>query len=461
MNVTTKKEPTKRTPRTTKVPSAAAKPTPVATKRAVRKQPLARQSTQAIQTPVEQESCQQADPNAVVMMPTPHNIKMPRSSYTVDIKYTGDEPMWDADIACTLSEEQFDSFFRKSMMFYNYHYTQKDLKKIVVQWMQKFATRYFSEEKIREFTKVSDRLVTQTVCNIVAAHLRGMPLKQRHIDYIIKSVDNAIELSKRNSDDTDSDSTTPSNKPQDLEVKKPTIQERLQEKTAEILGEFEYHFDNELVAKTNFKMYDFLTENKVPQNQLNKYEENVKRKLAELSAVQKKEDEQLVEGYKNLKLSQIKNLTAFLTECLKSIDQYRGVKQATKKLRVKKAPSKDKLVSKLNYKKEDQALRVVSVPAHTIVGAKTLWVYNTRTRKIGKYVADATAGQLSVKGSTIIGFDEKLSVCKTLRKPLEQLQEFSKASKIKLRKFLEEIKAVETPLNGRINADTILLRVDG
>ena len=51
------------------------------------------------------------------------------------------------------------------------------------------------------------------------------------------------------------------------------------------------------------------------------------------------------------------------------------------------------------------------------------------------------------------------SVCKTLRKPEEKLKEFAKASKVQLRKFMDEIKATETKLNGRINADTMLLRV--
>jgi hypothetical protein len=60
----------------------------------------------------------------------------------------------------------------------------------------------------------------------------------------------------------------------------------------------------------------------------------------------------------------------------------------------------------------------------------------------------------------IIGFDEEKSTQKTLRKPEETLKEFKLAGKIKLRKFLEEIKTTETKLNGRINLDTIILRTN-
>jgi len=66
---------------------------------------------------------------------------------------------------------------------------------------------------------------------------------------------------------------------------------------------------------------------------------------------------------------------------------------------------------------------------------------------------------LGVKGTSIIDFDETMSVQKTLRKPKDQLPEFMGAGKVKLRKFLDEINAVETKLNGRINDAVVLLKV--
>ena len=144
---------------------------------------------------------------------------------------------------------------------------------------------------------------------------------------------------------------------------------------------------------------------------------------------------------------------------LAAIEQYRGVKKATKKARVKKAPSKEKVIAKLKYAKEHKELKIVSINPADILGAQELWVYNTKSRKLGKYVADALQGPLGVKGTSLIGFDESKSVCKTLRKPEEKLKEFAKAGKIQLRKFLEDIKATETKMNGRINADIVLLKV--
>jgi hypothetical protein len=123
-----------------------------------------------------------------------------------------------------------------------------------------------------------------------------------------------------------------------------------------------------------------------------------------------------------------------------------------------KAKPVEKIIGKMKFLKQDDKLKLVSINPADIIGAKELWVFNIKTRKIGKYVA-AEYLELSVKGTSITGFDENGSVQKTLRKPEEQLKEFKAAGKVQLRKFLEDIKAVDIKLNGRINEDTILLKV--
>jgi len=78
---------------------------------------------------------------------------------------------------------------------------------------------------------------------------------------------------------------------------------------------------------------------------------------------------------------------------------------------------------------------------------------------LGKYVANEYQ-DLAVKGTSIMNFSENLSICKTLRKPEEKLKEFKAAGKVQLRKFLEDINATDTKMNGRINEETILLKVN-
>jgi len=374
-----------------------------------------------------------------------------RNPLFVDEKYTGGEPQWDTNRAEEFSDEEFDHHLRQSFYYYNYYYNQKDCKKYVVEWMK--STGDFDKDQIKSFERAGDKWLPMTACSLVMANRIGMPLRARHIQFLHKSIGNVIARS-----DLD-----PAEEVAVVikggEVYRPTIQDRLNEKTSEVIGEIEGAFDDVVTnVKSDFKPYDFLTVNKVPQSQLGKYQAVFDAHRDELARAQSKDDEQLVEGYKFLKAADFRRILTWIDALLAAIEQYRDVKKATKKAAVRKAPSKEKLVAKLKYAKEDKALKIVSINPATIIGAAELWVYNPKTRKLGKYVASSYQ-TLSIKGSTIMGFDLDKSVSKTLRKPAEQLADFAKAGKVVLRTFIKDIKAVEVKLNGRINSDVLLLKV--
>ena len=140
--------------------------------------------------------------------------------------------------------------------------------------------------------------------------------------------------------------------------------------------------------------------------------------------------------------------------------------KANRKPRKAKPKSATKLVEKIKYLKTDDKYKLASVAPEEIIGCNELWVFNVKTRKLGKYVAKnidpkgmAREGTgLSVKGTTIQGYNENESIQKTVRKPEETLKEFKSAGKVKLRKFLDEIKTTDIKLNGRLNTDTIILK---
>ena len=177
--------------------------------------------------------------------------------------------------------------------------------------------------------------------------------------------------------------------------------------------------------------------------------------------------EQLKEGYLHVKKSDIKKLRTAIGELMSALDFIIDQAKATRKPRKAKPRSADKVIAKLKFCKADQKYNLASVNPIDVVGANELWVFNVKSRKLGKYIASSIDPKglgregtgLSVKGTTIIGFDEKLSVQKTLRKPDEQLKEFKNAGKVVLRKFLEDINTTDTKLNGRCNLDTVLLKV--
>jgi len=177
---------------------------------------------------------------------------------------------------------------------------------------------------------------------------------------------------------------------------------------------------------------------------------------------------QLKEGYAHLKKADIAKYTQAIQSLLEALDFVIEQSKAKRKPRVAKPKSADKQVTKAKYLKVDDKYKLTSINPVEIVGATELWVFNVKTRKLGKYVAanidpkgmGREGTGLSVKGTSILGFDENLSVQKTLRKPEEQLKAFKAAGKVALRKFLEEIPTTETKMNGRLNPDTVLLKVN-
>jgi len=376
-------------------------------------------------------------------------VKVQRNPMMVDEKYTGGEPVWDTERATAFDDATFDHFMRQSFYYYNYYYNQKDCKKYVIEWM-KTPELKFTAADIKTFQRSPDKAIEMTACSLIMANRAGMPFRGRHVEYIKGCIARAITSTADEVEEAVAD------KPK---AYVPTIQDRMNEKTADTIGELEGHYDEFMMnSKYQFKCYDFLVANNVPQSQLSKYEEVYQGRFNELKAAYEKQDEQLVEGYSHLRAADFKRFFTFLDQILNDIQQYRGVKKATKKVRAPKSVSKEKVVSKLKYAKEDKVLRLISINPADIIGSQELWVYNSKTRKLGKYVADSIRGPLNVKGTTIIGYDEFKSITKTLRKPEEKLKEFAKASKVQLRKFIEDIKATETKLNGRISADVVLLR---
>jgi hypothetical protein len=356
-----------------------------------------------------------------------------------------------------MTQDEFDHFLRKSFTYYNYYFTQKDLKKHMVKWMQENA---YTKPDVSAFIRSPDRAVPMTVYCLLMAHRQGMPFREKELKYVKEQIAAALAQADGDAVESATGAAMPVAE-KSATVKVLTIQDRLNEKTSEHLAYFEGLYDEVVLGGTvDPRAFDYLTANTVPQSQINKFVDLFSARKAELGAAQGKLFEDHVESYRHYKAADYKRHYAFLDAVLDALEQYRGVKKATKKARVKRAPNKEKVVSKLKYMKEDKTLKLVSINPVDIVGAQELWVYNTKTRKLFKYIADSLTGPLGVKGTSVINFDTAKSVGKTLRKPDEKLKEFAKATKIQLRKFLDEIKAAETLANGRISEDTLLLRIN-
>lgn len=148
-----------------------------------------------------------------------------------------------------------------------------------------------------------------------------------------------------------------------------------------------------------------------------------------------------------------------LDECEKMLADIERIKLSGKAKRtVRKAKPKaaDKQVAKMQYKKEDNDFKIVSINPVLIIGAVRLLTFNTKNKRLTELVS--TSG-FTVSGSTVKGFDPELSRSQSLRKPNEFLPIALKKTPNQIDKEWKNLTTKTYEANGRINKDTVILRV--
>jgi len=298
--------------------------------------------------------------------------------------------------------------------------------------------------------------------------LRGMPDVRADFNdgrstsaWLRAAIVKIVEDGKYDIDEEEEAAKAESNK---KDIHTPSIQERVRDAAFGMTEEIEdaiegFQTEPEAFDPKAFKVLNLLKGKGVKAAHARIIKDFYARDLSELEELASgKADEQLREGYSHLSKKQVKNLIAFYQEIASACDMLTQEAKVNRAPRAKKAVPAEKIVAKLKYMKTNEPLKLVSISPTDIIGSKELWIFNTKSRKIGRYVAEEYK-ELGVKGTTITGFDANLSVQKTVRKPEEKLKEFKAAGKVQLRKFLDEINATDTKMNGRINEETILLKV--
>lgn len=239
-----------------------------------------------------------------------------------------------------------------------------------------------------------------------------------------------------------------------------SIQERVKAKTDEIIGEMQGLIDDYGVRGDSRKLnaYQWMIDNNVKPIHANRIAEFFREQSKEIFEAARGKDKELAEGYSRYGKSRLLNLLHAHSNIVTDAIKLASNASKQRKPRKKKPISFDKMVSKIKYKVKDDSLKLQSVDPVKVVGAIQLWVYNTKTRKLGVYNAVDESG-LKVKGTTIKNFVEDTSIAKTLRKPEKILPIVTDGGKIQLRKVLDGVNSKPIKMNGRINKDTLLLRV--
>jgi hypothetical protein len=253
-----------------------------------------------------------------------------------------------------------------------------------------------------------------------------------------------------------------------------SIQERMLDQITDLCGQWEDLIDKFIeTGKINIKSFD-------PEKDMKVYDGGgvIKPNHAKLikenfTAIHEEAKEslagtcdQLNEAYNFMNKKMKQDYVAFFEKIMNACDALILTGKANRKQRKPRARSKDAIIKKMKFQVSDGSLGIASISPTDVVYANEVWVYNTKTRKVGVYHAKnkdprnlqrAGAG-LMVKGTTFQDFDPETSVQKTLRKPAEQINNWTGNAKTRFAKAFDEVNTTPTKLTGRLNDTTIILK---
>jgi len=168
--------------------------------------------------------------------------------------------------------------------------------------------------------------------------------------------------------------------------------------------------------------------------------------------------DQAVEGYSHLKRSALNHRIKVCQAMLEDLERIRSATKASRNIKIKRPKSIDKQVSKVQYKKEDNDFKIVSINPIQIPTKTRLYAFNTKSKMIIEYVTESPNG-FEISGSTIKNISKGLSRTVCLRKPLDFLPIVLQKTPKQINDAWQTLKTKTKVPNGRINKDTILLRI--
>jgi hypothetical protein len=371
----------------------------------------------------------------------------------IDTKYVGPEPLFMEE------SKNRNSDMIAAFNWYSRFYGRKKAKEMMIQYLDLSGNQGLA----KVIRKVEESNLNPTMCWLARMTLRGFklnPTEQKRLTDEINRLVMTVQNPKIK------ESTTGKKAVVKKETNRPNVQEIMKEKAREAAGEIEGMYDDYILAGAkssfNFKPVDLLAKYNVLPQHINIVTDAWKRKRNEIEEVIKGKDAQLVQSYNHYTKTQLKNILKFIDQFLSDFNSYVSVKKATKAPRKRKVVPVEKQVAKMKFLKEfkDTATKLDLVSLHPVKlhGASECYLYDTAKRKLIYMVADEYSKTFSVKGTTLLGFDNVKSQTKTLRKPAEQIAQILKLGKPAGRKYFNEIRAVATTPNGRTNDNMIILK---
>lgn len=396
------------------------------------------------------------DPNRMKLAPTPKfKVKLSHiSAPASEAHMIGTEPEW------SIQQDELGktALMGRALGWYNATMGEKHRRKFLGEWIRGFKEPDVAAKIIRALDRVPDKAIGGTFPTVARLQMKGYNLSLYHYDQL-RAWFNDLIKNKTRAALRDERSV----EPKELV----SVQDRITNQVRPVLAEIDALTDA-MLDGDSYSLNDVKTLLHNPEFKPPHYRvvcDHVEEYLREwndamLAKKSQSDDEdvnQLAEGYG---LTTVRQLKTAITMLAAFNSEIKGTIEATKTPRKRRARSPEKVVSKVKYLAEFEEFKLTSVQPKELLGASIVWIYDTKRRKLGQYISEF-AGSIDVKGTTLLGVDAKLSTCKTLRRPEDQLAEFEATrGKAAIGKWYERIRAKAQVLRPRLNTNVVILRVD-
>jgi len=367
---------------------------------------------------------------------------------SVDSIVRGSEPQWKGKEELTGKDLMWQIL--KAQNWYRGMADHADLKKWLLEWMKKNG---YDKETIQLCS--SGGVFDYDSGSYCRMGNLGLDLPKEYIAIINKNVAMLKHIG-------DSKAKSRAEASTQAEEPRESLQDRIKRVTGDYIGEMNANLDSGLEdiragKKPSFSMSEWLVAKKVKPIYCQAIADEFNKISREIQDAIDGVDADLVEGYSFLKKKDLQKFSEFLSDIVYNANQFAALGKKLKKPRKKKAKPPEKQVAKVKFQKEDADLGVVSLDPVKIIGSTRLITYNTKYKSISYYEVSPLVAGFAVKGTSIVGFDEKKSYTKKLRKPKDVLKSMLGGIR-QINNALNSLKTKQAKANGRLNENTIILQ---
>ena len=356
--------------------------------------------------------------------------------------FMGDEPVWGNKPATAID-------IAKANNWYNYF----SEKRICVTYL----TDHLKDKKQIALINAADSLfISSSLCFLARMKDNGCVFSTETQKFFDEKLEEALELGRK----AKKSKPRAKNSNKDDDLKKIMSKWKRDDEQASIVGTYDIIFDSICegqLDKPSLEIYEMLGKINAKPIHAKALIDRYQQTLDEIIEVRTKDgDPDLKENYSCYSTKTLGVMQKWLEALIKDCTTF-SIAQKRRVVRKKKIKSVADQVKKVKYQKEATDLKLVGEVPDKVVGAQEIWVYNTKNRELAFYKSTAPGG-FSFKGSSLVGWDEKNSKKKKLRKAEDTLRALMDGGKRVPIKVFNELTTKPSEPNGRFNETSLIVR---